>query len=370
MSQRLTSLTVSGFRALDSLHIPALADINLIVGKNSTGKSTVLEALQLVLSRDVRSRLYNMLADREEWAIRRWQAASRLNDPDKLEMSFEALFSGRPDLSSKPSFRICGSTDQASIQVDFEWLRPDRRDDATVRYLPSEGPDYDMEVVPGFHVERSESSLVIPLDRINRMITRRMSMREPPERNVIFLGSSGMTMDEIGQMWDSVALTDDEDDVVQSLRIITPDLEKLVMVQSPEARTERMLMAKVAGFSSPIPFKSLGEGAIQLLSVALGIIQARGATLLIDEISSGIHYSVQDKVWELIFRQAARFDIQVFATTHSLDCVRALHRADCKAQTGPSAALHRIEKVAGQLRAVTFSSAELEIAAEEEIEVR
>lgn len=368
MARHLKSLHIKGFKALNDLIVPEIADINLFVGKNNTGKTTILEALSLLLCRDIRIRIHNLLTDRGEWAMNRWSHVSRRGSIGPLDVSFEALFSGRPDLSPELSFNIFGSLGDPDLEIRFVWLRLERRDDASVSYLPSSGPEDDLDAIPGLSVRRGSFVALLPLDRINRTIARRVA-REAPDNNVVFLKSAGLNMEEIGQIWDSVALTDDEDDVVEALRIIAPSLEKLVMVQSPEIRSERVLMAKVAEFRSPIPFKSLGEGALHLLSIALATIHARGATLLIDEIASSIHYSVQPKVWDLIYRQTARYDIQVFATTHSLDCVRALHRSS-GGPSLPQAALHRIDSFENRLRVTSFSGGELQLIDSEEIEVR
>lgn len=375
MAKRLQSLSVSGFKALSDVHIPRLADINLFVGKNNAGKTTILEAISLLLCRDLRTRLYALLVERGELSVNRWQNNSRraslsVTDPSfsVTDVSFEALFNGRPELTPDLKFKIFGEQDDPDLEIGFVWLRQERREDASVTYLPSNGPEVDIDAIPGFSIRRKSLIGLLPLDRINRMFARRAS-REVPDTNVVFIRSSGMSMEEIGKIWDSVALTDDEDHVVEALRIIVPSLEKLVMIQSPESRSERVLMAKVAEFRWPVPFKSLGEGALHLLSIALATIHARGSMLLIDEIASAIHYSVQPKIWELIYRQTQNYDVQVFATTHSWDCVRALHRSDGGPDL-PQAALHRLERSLEAVKVVSFFGDELQTIDAEEIEVR
>lgn len=368
MAQRLSSLRVDGFRALNHLNIQRLADVNLLVGRNSTGKTTLLEAIQLVLSADIRLRLYAILTARDEFSFRPWQESGRLSVQDGPPLSFEALFHGRHNIDDEPYFEIRGGANEPTLSVRLVWLHVHRADDATVRYLESPGPREDPEAIPGFDITRDTTRTLMPLDRFTRMMTRR-HLREGITSDVVFLPSAGMSPDEIGEVWDGIALTDDEDDVVEALRIVLPNLEKLVLVQSPASPAKRMLMAKISNFRSPVPFKSLGEGAVHLLSIALSMIRARGSTILIDEIASGVHYSVQGKLWELIFRQSALFNVQVFATTHSWDCVRALHEAT-RAYPQTSAALHRLEGRDDRMRVVSFDSDELAIIDIEEIEVR
>ncbi|RKZ79523.1 MAG: hypothetical protein DRR19_24870 [Candidatus Parabeggiatoa sp. nov. 1] len=54
------------------------------------------------------------------------------------------------------------------------------------------------------------------------------------------------------------------------------------------------------------------------LQLVLSMLQAKGGFLLIDEFENGLHYAVQPQL-------STESNIQVFATTHSWDCVRAFH---------------------------------------------
>jgi hypothetical protein len=367
VARHIEDLEIAGFRALAHLHLPFLSDVNLFVGRNNTGKTTLLEAIRLLLSKDLRPRVYELLVDRDEYNLRR-SYGSAFRQGEAQHLAYESLFSGRPDLSQLPALSIGSSRDGDNLSISFIWLHPQRGDDASIRYLPSGGPAEDPESVPGLEIIRDGIRGLLPLDRLNRLYTRRL-LRDEPQSNVVYLPSSGMAMKDIGELWDSIALTDDEDTVVDALRIIAPTLEKLVMVQPPIPNGHRMLMAKVREFRTPVPFRSLGEGAMHLLSVTLALIRARGGTLLIDEVASGIHYSVQPLLWQLVFKQSAALDIQIFATTHSWDCVKALYQAD-EEDLFQNASLFRLENRGDHIRAVTFSSEELAIVAEEGFEVR
>ena len=67
----------------------------------------------------------------------------------------------------------------------------------------------------------------------------------------------------------------------------------------------------------------LGEGTNRIFTIALALVNARNNILLIDEIDLGLHHSVQEKLWEIVFRFSKELNVQVFATTHSQDCVQA-----------------------------------------------
>jgi len=63
------------------------------------------------------------------------------------------------------------------------------------------------------------------------------------------------------------------------------------------------------------------------------------------------------------------FNVQVFATTHSLECIMAAHRAFSGGNTYDFR-LHRLEDVDGKIRAVTYDRESLEAAIDMGLEVR
>ena len=62
----------------------------------------------------------------------------------------------------------------------------------------------------------------------------------------------------------------------------------------------------------------------RMLTLALSLVGAKKGLLLYDEIDTGLHYSVMSDMWKLVVRTAIQNNVQVFATTHSLDCLKGL----------------------------------------------
>ena len=90
--------------------------------------------------------------------------------------------------------------------------------------------------------------------------------------------------------------------------------------------------------------------------------------LLVDEIDTGLHYSVMSQMWKLIFNAATELDVQVFATTHSYDCIYSLAQLCAGSDSGDGVTVQRIES--GKRKSVPYNREEIAIAAEREIEVR
>jgi predicted ATP-dependent endonuclease of OLD family len=66
MEPKIGTLTIKRFRALRHLKIEGLGRVNLITGKNNTGKSSVLEALRILASDAAPSVIYSILSSCEE----------------------------------------------------------------------------------------------------------------------------------------------------------------------------------------------------------------------------------------------------------------------------------------------------------------
>ena len=127
---------------------------------------------------------------------------------------------------------------------------------------------------------------------------------------------------------------------------------------TPRVRTQRRL-----------PLGSQGEGMRRMLALALSLARAQNGVLLIDEIDTGLHYSIMGDMWLLVAETARRYNIQVFATTHSFDCVRGLdwlclHHPEL----GKDVSLQKI--VPELASAVAFDAEQIRIAVEQDIEVR
>ena len=72
------------------------------------------------------------------------------------------------------------------------------------------------------------------------------------------------------------------------------------------------------------PIAIAGDGFLKVLYLLLGILNSKNGAVFIDEVDNGIHISNQKKFWKLMLDFAKKFNVQVFATTHSIDCLDAV----------------------------------------------
>jgi AAA15 family ATPase/GTPase len=88
----------------------------------------------------------------------------------------------------------------------------------------------------------------------------------------------------------------------------------------------------------------------------------------VDEIENGLHHSIMTKVWAAIFEMARKLNVQVFATTHSWNCIESFQEA---ANRDPDdGVLVRLSIKEDVVIPTLFREKELEIAARDQIELR
>ncbi|MCB4762824.1 MAG: AAA family ATPase, partial [Sulfurovum sp.] len=69
-----------------------------------------------------------------------------------------------------------------------------------------------------------------------------------------------------------------------------------------------------------------GQGLKRYIAYVCGIWAQQKKYILIDEIENGIHYSNLDQLWEVILKTSKDANCQVFATTHSKECIESYAR--------------------------------------------
>ena len=177
---------------------------------------------------------------------------------------------------------------------------------------------------------------------------------------------SGESTGVLGPLWDKIALSDREKDVVEGLRIIDPQISAVSIVGG--TRRKPTAIVRADNIERPIPLRSFGDGLNRLFGIILSLVNARGGLLLVDEFENGLHHTVQLDVWRTIFRLAQTLDIQVFATSHSWDAVEAFQKA--AAEAPEEGVLIRLARRGEDIIPTVLSEDELAIATRDQIEVR
>ena len=381
----LPSLSISGFRGIDALTIERLGRVTLLAGKNSVGKTTVLDAVRLYAARGHHDVLDDILKSRQELAIAICEDVNRMR---RFFPDFAALFHGR-NVSSSSCISIGPKSDTGQLQIAGDSLNDEQASRISEHLFGYVTRGYAQAFKVVFQDVEQLLPWLLPIQgsAAARTVERYsdgaylyswnllVGAEWPPPIGCQPLGPGLLGNEEIIRYWSAVALTDDEERAMQALRLIFGgDLERVAVIRNDEPNGEEFVqrvIAKLRGQARPVPLQSLGDGALHLAGVALALANSRDGFLLIDEAENGIHHSVQPDLWRMVSLAAHANNVQVIATTHSYDCVRGFAEAmvDCE---GIEGALVRLEREEGRLRAVEYSERNLKAIARQPaaVEVR
>ncbi len=108
----------------------------------------------------------------------------------------------------------------------------------------------------------------------------------------------------------------------------------------------------------------------RLFGITLALVNSGDGVLVLDEIENGLHYSVLPEVWRFIFQVARRLNVQVFATTHSWDCIEAFQMAAAEDEQEEGVLVRLRQNSKGDVEAIVFDERRLAIITRDQIEVR
>jgi energy-coupling factor transporter ATP-binding protein EcfA2 len=355
-------IRIQRFRQFQTFELAGLTRVNLLVGKNNAGKTSLLEAIEMLASGGRASSLL-------------WSARRRGED---LPVTSEAYRSRQLDV------RHLFLGHKLEVGLSFELLARSGNVETAVRCKVEHAPrvggqvelapdDMDLQPQLALLLQGSETpeGILLPVSPVGILLadpSRRQPVAMQGASPVVFLGTEGAPAESLQQIWDSLVLTSEEEKVTAAMKIIEPSIERLAFT-SQEVRGPGTAFVKLVGEDQRIPLGSLGDGTRRLLALAIFLARATGGLLLVDEIDTGLHYTTLESMWKFVIETARRLDVQVFATSHSGDCVRALAWLQSDdPDLAAAVSVHTVEK--GADAAVLYSAAEIETAARHHIEVR
>ena len=353
----LKSLRIQNFRNLVDLKIDQLGRVNLFTGRNNSGKTSLLEAV------------YLMLGFGHPIAAHHIKAFRCLDDePDMSPIAVQ-------DVAWRPMFhnldtsrKIVLSAEHAShgsLELTVSLGQPPtlELDTAQSNLLPGASVKDLL-----FCFRRSGKP---PVKNYLHVMQDKMQFHrldDPPLFSALFVTSRSGGVQGDAEWFGMLQVKKQTDTVVDALKIVEPRLQNL---EATPASGTSMLWGDI-GLAELVPLPVMGEGMTRVAKLMLAICGAPGGVVLMDEIETGLHHSILPKVWQAVNVAAKRFDTQVIATTHSYECLEAAGQA----LSADNFRLHRLEagkdKMSEErkIRCVTYEPDEIQAALHHNFEVR
>lgn len=310
----ITTLEIENFRCFKHLKLEHLSQINIIVGKNGSGKTALAEALVTVLTpvtrmwqlRDQRkgsgSVLVNLrprdfrglwrhffYAMQEDSTIRITVSGTEKTDTNQI-----ALYYDKAHSEETVSLSLAENT----MNTDADRLAPLVFSQKTAT---GESKDYRITIASnGVNIAPSPTSL---------------------EKEVLFypantkhdLGEAAQRFSELSKKGNTTKVVN----IIKNLYPFIQDLSIELDLGNPS------IFASVEGIKEKMPIQYISEGVYRLLTILLGIVSYPSTIIIIDEIENGLYHETLDEVWRTLLEFAKEYNTQLFITTHSQECLSA-----------------------------------------------
>lgn len=357
-----TSFTIENFRLFDRLTVEPLARVNLIVGRNNAGKTALLEALWLHTGQNNpelarRINVWRSLPGSEPGEFfsdlfRGYQ--TRL--PIKLTAEYTGednsgiltitrqlrLASAMPMASSLPDGPrpLSQSDDMYETEIEFEYVDTQGDTFTSHAWVETAPIPFELQVPPGIQQEVNLSALRVQRDS-----------QSDHRANSVFMQSLGRIAPiELATRFGRAEIKGYLGEVESVLQLVEPRLRRLTAVPTSDGPA---LIYGDIGAERIIPIALMGSGFARLLEITLAFAEIANGSILIDEIENGLHHSVMQEVWKAINGLSQKFNVQVFATTHSYECMAAARDA-FKEMEDDDLRIHRISR-RDDRKAATYS---------------
>ena len=368
----IKKLEIEKFRGFEKFKVDDIGQINLLVGTNNCGKTSILEAIRLLKSKGNSYSLFFILVRRGE-QIQYETERNRRAEADlcRLFHGYQLLPKSNFSISCSNQYteKLIATIDEIPYQSELFDKHPDFAGSYQFNVKWSKGNNKINEDYP-----------ISPNGGLSYDYIRRARIKPSSEKegdNIEFVPTASLSPQQIISLFDKIVLSPDEDLVLEALRIIEPDIVRVASLGGADRRpvfssgeyARGGFLIKSKKWEERIPIGSLGDGIWRMLGLILSLISSKNGILLIDEIDTGLHHTVMSEMWKLICKTAKKLNVQVFATTHSSDCWKSLaQNATGSEFKNNEIRIHRINRYKNIPE--TFTNQEMDIALNRDIEVR
>jgi hypothetical protein len=316
----LKKISVDGFRGIDNLALNDFQRVNVFVGSNGGGKTSVLEAIGLAAQPFALQGLD---------MINQWRDMPKLNS--QMWHSLLTIFS-EMDCHRTVSLEIETEKGKASVVISALFGAV-ATDDSELAEEPtgdlgstSAGFEDRVRGVKGVYKptwgDEVEAALELLATGYQQTVkTKGKGPPQAPAPGSFFVHarratSLGDTAGALTTLYGKRA----EQSFVDAVKKVDPRVRRLI----PGMQGKQPTVLADIGYSTLVPISVLGDGFCRVSLIVTGIVSAKSGTLLIvDEIDSGLHHTIMQGLWESFLALSREYDFQVFCSTHNEEMLRA-----------------------------------------------
>ncbi|MCW3072189.1 MAG: hypothetical protein JWO44_2079 [Bacteroidetes bacterium] len=304
-NKHLKYFKIENFKGLQSFEMNNIGQFNLIAGDNNVGKTSILEALLFSEELEKLNSYY-------------FHAFTERNNLTSVKEEFDFL-----------SYYFNKQTKSSLIQYVTQYINAEKNSFILRTSSIDKLEQSQLEKLKNKLLISPKLRYVSILERNNQDFAIDLmfnGLGKYPYSPMIFY-TTGYRNDLIGFYSENIQKSQKSKSMfLNSLNFFINEIEDIEIVPS-EMNNVSLIYIRIKNIDELIPLSMFGEGANKLFRILLEIEMVRGQRLMIDEIDTGIHYSRFKGFWKTIIKSAINNDVQIFASTHNLECLKYFKEA-------------------------------------------
>jgi len=276
----IREIEIKNFKCFKDFKADGFGRVNLIGGKNNVGKTAFMEALCI-----------NVYVEDEDTFYTTIMYVTYVRE--KLEY-INRLFSLKDDIAFFENIKSYSSKTNIN-DIRYKLIH-----------------------------EKGIKKYEFQINKYNNIINnQKFSYTRKLKTSILFVDGKGFTNKHLKKIYSEVQRADREENLNKFIKEFDNNIEKFKIVDdSPECKLQNL--------NEYIRLSELGDGLRSYISIISALYACKDSYLFLDEIENGIHYTNLDKLWEIILTISKEQNVQVFATTHSKECIESFNRVQRK----------------------------------------
>lgn len=313
----IDSLSLEKFRSFDSLHLSGLRRVNVIVGKNASGKTALLEAIKLGLDG-----VPGVLPWLNSMRGMQFIVAPGLTADQFKDMFADWFYEFNTDVPIV--IRIIESTGKgASLRVYFDPANASTTQPTVGFHTEPASLSIPTTIIPlAFERSDFQGQREVLLANLGPQGQFNMQAARPMGISSGFFSNAAFGIPQENATWLSrLRIEKRSEEVIEAVQRhfqFVRDITAEITAQGQGA-----VYADLPHLLRKIPLSIVSGGISRLFTVMLAIVTFKDGVVLVDELENGIFHDQYQLLWKSIDDLAEHNNTQLFVSTHSGDCLKA-----------------------------------------------